>query len=135
MKLQVTELHGVSAGLAAKLKAQGIHNSDQLLGVVGSSAGRQQLAKSLGVGVAAVLELGNRADLARIRGVGKVYSNLLEDVGVDTVPELAKRRPDNLHAKIAETYAQKKLKGRVPSLVEVESWVAQAKNLPKILEY
>ena len=49
-----------------------------------------------------MLELVNRADLARIKGIGEVYSNLLENAGVDTVLELSKRVPANLHAKLVE---------------------------------
>jgi len=54
---------------------------------------------------------------------------------VDTVKELATRRPDNLHAKIDETNDQKKLTQRPPTLDQVEDWVDQAKTLPKVLRY
>lgn len=83
----------------------------------------------------AVLELANRADLARVRGIGGVFCNLLEWAGVDTVKEPATRRPDNLHAKLLETNAQETLAGRAPTPHMVKDWVAQAKELPKLLEY
>ena len=54
---------------------------------------------------------------------------------MDTVKELATRRPDNLHAKIDETNDQKKLTQRPPTLDQVEDWVDQAKTLPKVLRY
>jgi len=45
-----------------------------------------------------------------------VYSDLLEEAGMDTVKELATRRPDNLHAKIDETNDQKNSRNaRLPS--------------------
>jgi hypothetical protein len=59
----------------------------------------------------------------------------LEHCGVDTVKELATRRADNLHAKIVETNAAQKLTARAPTMREVENWIAQAKDLPKILTY
>jgi len=89
----------------------------------------------MGVEAPVILELANRADLARVKGIGKVFSDLLEQAGVDSVKELANRRPDNLHAKLVEMNAQKKLAGRAPTLHAVESWVAQAQQLPKTLEY
>ena len=46
--------------------------------------------------------MANRADLARVRGVGGVFSDLLEHAGVDTVREFAIRRPDNLYANLVE---------------------------------
>jgi predicted flap endonuclease-1-like 5' DNA nuclease len=81
------------------------------------------------------LELANRADLARVKGVSGVYSDLLESAGVDTVKELATRRPDNLHAKLLEINEKEKLTERVPTAAAVESWIGQAKELPKILKY
>ena len=125
----------MSAELAAKLKEQGISNSDQLLGAAGTLAGRKDLAEQAGVESQVILGLANRADLARVRGIAGVFSDLLEHAGVDTVKELATRNPDNLHAKLAEINADKKLAGRTPDLGMVKDWVAQAQALPKLLEY
>lgn len=46
------------------------------------------MADCAGVAVEAMLELANRADLARIKGIAGVYSDLLEEAGVDTIKEL-----------------------------------------------
>ena len=88
----------------------------------------------MGVEAPVILELANRADLARVKGIGKVFSDLLEQAGVDSVKELANWRPDHLHAKLVEVNTQK-LAGRAPNLKVVEKWVAQAQKLPKTLEY
>jgi predicted flap endonuclease-1-like 5' DNA nuclease len=131
----IDQLRGMSQGLAIKLRAHGISNSDQLLEAVRTPADRQALAEALGIEPRAVLELGNRADLARIKGIGGVFSDLLEHAGVDTVKELATRRPDNLRAKMVEVNSDRELSGRTPSLGMVEGWVEQAKSLPRVLEY
>ena len=68
-------------------------------------------------------------------GIGGVFSDLLEHAGVDTVKELATRRPDNLYTTLIETNAGKRFAGRAPTRNAVESWVAQAKKLPPVLEY
>ena len=62
-----------------------------------------------------ILHLANRADLARIRGISGVYSDLLEIAGVDTVKELATRRADHLFAKIAETNDRDRLTTKPPT--------------------
>ena len=98
-------------------------------------AGRKELAALCGCDVKIILDLCNRADLARIKGISGVYSDLLEAAGVDTVKELATRRPDNLHVKLKETNDRKKLTQRPPTLDQVEDWVDQAKALPKMLRY
>jgi hypothetical protein len=67
--------------------------------------------------------------------VGSEYADLLEAAGVDTVPELARRRADNLTTAMAELNATKKLVRRVPTEAEVTKWVEQAKALPRMLEY
>jgi hypothetical protein len=38
----------------------------------------------------------SRADLTRVKGIGEEYADLFEAAGVDTVPELAQRKPENL---------------------------------------
>ena len=74
------------------------------------------------------------ADLFRINGVGEEYSDLLEASGVDTVVELSKRIPANLHAKLLKVNAEKNLVRRPPALSEVEQWVQEAKNLPRRIQ-
>ena len=135
MAISIDKLRGMSAKIAAKLKARGIVYSDQLLEAARTPAGRKDLAEQVGVESRVILELANRADLSRISGIAGVFSDLLEHAGVDTVKELATRRPDNLHAKLVEINAKKKLAGRTPALSMVEDWVGQAKELPKLLEY
>ena len=84
---------------------------------------------------AQVLKFANMADLYRISGVGSEYAQLLEAAGVDTVPALARRAPANLAATLAEVNAEKKLTRRVPPEADVTKWIAQAKELPRVLEY
>ena len=82
-----------------------------------------------------ILEWVNHCDLFRIKGVGSEYADLLEEAGVDTVAELANRKPDNLFKKIEEVNAEKKLVRRVPALSQVTDWVRQAKEMPRGVEY
>ena len=73
--------------------------------------------------------------MTRISGVGSEFAELLEAAGVDTVPELASRNPANLVAAMAKVNEEKKLTRRVPTEAEVTKWVAQAKELPRMLSY
>jgi hypothetical protein len=54
---------------------------------------------------------------------------------VDTVPELAQRRADNLLKKMLEVNEQRKLVRSPPTLAMVEKWIAQAKTLPRAIHY
>jgi predicted flap endonuclease-1-like 5' DNA nuclease len=134
MALRIDELFGVREDLSAKLKAEGLNDSDKLLAAATTPKAREELAARLGVDSKEVLELANRSDLARIKGVGTVYSDLLEWAGVDTVAELARRNPDNLYNAIVEAASEHFVK-RLPRAEDVASWVVQAKELPRMLEY
>ena len=135
MTVAIDKLKGMPVELAAKLKMKGLNTTDKFLAEVSTPAGRRALAQSTGVDSAVILEMANRADLARIKGVGVVFSDLLEEAGVDTVKELAARNADNLYAKLAEVNRGRRLAGRLPTAKAVKNWVKQAKALPKLLEY
>lgn len=130
MKLQIRELKDVTAEIGEKLLGAGLKDSDQLLAAAGPAQARKALATQLNIDERLLLALANRADLARLRGVGRVFSDLLEFAGVDTVVELAKRVPANLFTKLGQVAADHPVK-RLPRLTDVENWVSQAKALER----
>ena len=133
--MPLSELKGITEAALTGLKGQGIGDSDSLLEKARTPQGRKALATASGVDTATILELTNRADLARLKGVGRVYSDLLEEAGVDTVKELARRSPANLHAKLIEINSTRQLTQRPPSAEQVVDFVDQAKALPAGIEY
>lgn len=135
MALSLDKLSGMTESIQGKLKEAGIGNAEDLLEAAASAAQRTALADKVGEAKRDLLELANRADLSRVKGVAGVYSDLLEKAGVDTVKELATRNADNLAAKIAEVNEQLNLTQRLPTADDVKGWVEQAKDLPKKLTY
>lgn len=134
MTLSIRQLRGMTASTAAKLRGIGIARSDELLEAARTSQGRQDLADKTGLSTADVLELANRADLARVKGIGEVYSNLLENCGVDTCMELAQRNPENLHERLFADAAASGVR-RAPALSQVQNWIGQAKALGRGIGY
>jgi predicted flap endonuclease-1-like 5' DNA nuclease len=132
---KIIDIEGIGETYAQKLAEAGVKTTDALLKAGATPKGREELAGKTGISGKLILEWVNHADLYRIKGVGSEYSDLLEEAGVDTVPELAKRDPKNLFKKIIEVNEAKKLVRRPPLLSDVESWVAQAKELPRVLTY
>ena len=106
-----------------------------LLKVAATRAGRKALAEKSGIREESILEWANRADLFRIKGVGEQYSDLLANPGVDTVPELARRKAETLYGKLIEVNKAKRLVRQAPSQSQVTSWIEQAKTLPRVIEY
>ena len=82
-----------------------------------------------------MLEWVKRADLYRIKGVGRQYSDLLEKSGVDTVVELSNCMADSLYKKMVDVNEKKKLVNQMPGLKQVKKWIVQAKKLPKVVTY
>lgn len=133
--MRLVELKGCTKEYAEKLKVEGIQTSHDFLEVCKTKKGRKELAAKVGIDEKEILELTNRADLARVKGIGRQYSNLLEVAGIDTVAELASRKPENLVKKLEEVNAIEKVCDRTPALTSVEDWVDQAKTLPRGIEY
>lgn len=132
---KIEEIEGIGPVMGEKLRGAGVNNTDKMLENAKTKKQRAELAEASGISEAQILKFANMADLFRISGVGQEFSQLLEAAGVDTVPELATRKPENLTTKMEEVNAEKSLTRRTPSLKEVEGWVAQAKELPRSLEY
>ena len=135
MPMPIGKLKGMSYELESRLKEAGIYNSHQLLQAARTPAGRGALAEQIDLDTQRILELAKRADLARVRGIGGVFSDLLEHLGVETVTDLADCPPIDLRAEMLAANEQEKLAGRLPTLRVVEDWVFQATELPKLLEF
>jgi predicted flap endonuclease-1-like 5' DNA nuclease len=132
---KIEEIEGIGPVMGQKLRDAGVNSTDKLLEATKTKKQRKDLAEASGIPEAKILKFANMADLFRITGVGQEFAELLEAAGVDTVPELAQRNAQNLTAKMEEVNAEKKLTRRTPSLAEVTKWVAEAKTLPRVLEY
>ena len=133
--MKLTIIEGIGEPYEQKLKEAGIISVEKLLESCSSKKSRAKLAENSGITEKLILKWANYADLFRIKGVGGEYAELLEAAGVDTVPELAKRKADNLAAKMAEVNSAKKLVRRIPNVKQVESWIEQAGKLQRIIQY
>jgi predicted flap endonuclease-1-like 5' DNA nuclease len=131
----IIKIEGVGEVYAATLKEGGINSVEAMLKKCATPQGRKDLAESTDISDKLILEWANRADLARIKGVSTQYSDLLEAAGVDTVPELAQRNPQNLYQAMVLTNESKSLVRKLPTAEQVADWIKQAKTLPRALTY
>lgn len=132
---KLSDIEGIGEAYAAKLQSAGIGSLESLLKTCADKKGRKEVAEKSGIGEAQILKWVNRADLSRVKGVSTQYADLLKFAGVDTVPELAQRNPENLQAKMVEVNEAKKLVRKLPTVSQVQSWVAQAKELPRVVTH
>ncbi|MCU7849263.1 MAG: DUF4332 domain-containing protein [Candidatus Thiodiazotropha sp. (ex Lucinoma kastoroae)] len=132
---KLVDIEGIGATYAAKLQSADINNLEKLLEKGSTKKGRKAIEDATAISGKLILRWINMADLFRIKGIGEQYSDLLEAAGVDTVPELAQRKAENLHKKMVEVNEAKNLVRATLSLSAVEKWVAEAKQLPRVVTY
>ena len=132
---QIADIEGIGEVYAKTLADKGITTTEALLEKCATPAGRKALAAATELSGKLILKWANRADLARIKGIGSEYADLLEAAGVDTVPDLARRNPGNLFKALAAANDEKNLVRKVPAESQVIDWIGQAKALPRALKY
>jgi len=135
MSYDMDYIEGVGPVYAEKLKAVGIDAPKDLLERGATPRGRQEIAAATGISDKLILKWVNHVDLYRIKGIGSEYADLLEIAGVDTVVELATRNPANLYQRLVSVNMEKRLVRKVPFPSQVEGWIEQAKQLPRVLTY
>ncbi|MDX2488944.1 DUF4332 domain-containing protein [Desulfosarcina sp.] len=133
---KITEIEGIGDVYAAKLQQAGITTVNDVLEKGKTAKGRKALAAETGIDAKFILKWVNMADLFRVKGIGKEYSELLEKAGVDTVKELRNRNPENLLAKMEEVNASgRQLVRSLPAPKTVASWVEAANVLDPAVTY
>jgi predicted flap endonuclease-1-like 5' DNA nuclease len=133
MTYPLSEIEGLSAYYAAKLKAQGIRTTTALLEAARTVKGRKDLAGKTGISEQQLLEWANFSDYMRIPGMGKAKVGLIRAAGVTTVRELAHRNPSRLAQNMKDINTKRKLVRMLPSEKSVEQLIERARKLaPKI---
>ncbi len=131
----IEDIEGIGPVIAQKMRDADIKSTDDLLSKAGTKKGREVMAKVLGLDDKRMLRFVNHADLMRIKGIGGETSELLEAAGVDSVPELAQRNAENLHAAMVAANEEKQLVRRVSALSQVQGFIAQAKEMDKAVTH
>jgi predicted flap endonuclease-1-like 5' DNA nuclease len=128
-------VEGIGEVYGGKLKEAGVDTPQALLERGATPKGRKELAEATGISEHLILKWVDEVDLYRINGLGTQYSELLEAAGVSTILELAQRNPEHLYQKVIEVNEEHHHVRHVPSQSQVEDWVNQAKELPRVVSY
>lgn len=132
---RISSIEGIGNTYSDKMMKVGISTVEHLLELGATRQGRKALAEKLGVSDKLILNWVNKADLFRIKGVGSQYAGLLETAGVDSVPELAQRNPENLLVRMQEINDDRHLVRSMPYLKQVTKWVNRARELPRVVNH
>jgi uncharacterized membrane protein HdeD (DUF308 family)/predicted flap endonuclease-1-like 5' DNA nuclease len=131
----LTYVEGIGPAYAKSLNEAGLMTPMDLLEKGASRKGRLEIAEKTQLSIKLISKWVNQVDMYRVPGIGAQYADLLEQSGVDTIPELAQRNPKNLHKKLVKVNDEKKLVREVAGAHQVEEWVAQAKELPRKITF
>ncbi len=134
MSYKIADIEGIGNTYAHILEEIGITHVEDFLASCRTPTDRKNLADRVGVPSAIVLKWANLADMFRIEGVAEEWSELLREVGVHTVMQLAQRNPRKLYSEI-EHHDASRIVRQKPTDEQVEEWVDNARRLPRSLEY
>src|ERR1700751_2523840 len=129
MTYPISEIEGMSAFSASKLKSLGIRTTDALLEAARTVKGRKALASKTRTSEQNLLEWANVADYMRSPGMGKAKVGLVRAAGVTTVRELALRNPARLAQNMKEVNTRRGLVRVLPSEKSVKQLVEHARKL------
>ncbi len=136
VEYKVEEIEGIGPEYGKKLREAGAETTKQLIKLSKTPSNRAKLAEKTGISEKLILKFANHADLMRVKGVGGEYAELLEEVGVDTIKELAKRNPDKLFEAVEKfDLAKNPIIRRKPAKADIAAWIKHAKRLKPTLTY
>jgi predicted flap endonuclease-1-like 5' DNA nuclease len=135
MSYKIEEVEGIGPEYGAKLREADIQTTEDLLRRCGDKKGRAGVATETGLSEKHLLEWVNLSDLMRVTGVGEEFADLLEEAGVDTTQELARRNAENLAVAVAEINEKKNLTNRVPSAETIQKWIDEAGTLDDLISH
>src|SRR6201747_3215375 len=113
MTYPLSQIEGMTAFAASKLKKLGIRTTAALLEAAHTAKGRRDLSAKSGISEQQLLEWANICDYMRIPGMGKAKTGLLRAAGVTTVRELALRNPARLAQNMRDKIGRASCRERV----------------------
>lgn len=117
-------LSGISDDDVARLRAAGIHHTNQLLHRTSLDIDRRRLAKKTGISTDRLFEFVNQCTLLEVSGMER-WIPLVRRLGINSMPDLRAQDARELHAKLLEAIG---LAG-APTLTDVQYWIGQAAAL------
>ena len=133
--LPISKLRGLPFQARVALKVRRITTCSQLLRAAAAWEDRQTLARATRLPDDLLTQLVQRADMARVNGVGTVFGLMLEELGIRDVAAVAAQEPGSLHEQLRRYNRDERLARRSPTPEEVADWIDQARRLPPLVTY
>ena len=125
----IDSINGMTHTEDTKLRRARVRTTVTFIQIASTRSGRALLTKETGITSPKLLHWAKRAELMKIKNLGRDYADLLEAVGVESVADLKRRNPDSLHEMMLNTNQVKKIVDRMPSLKRVTKWIDDSKDI------
>jgi len=127
-KMDLIDIEGIGVKYARILGRVGLKTVEDLLPLTNKN--KKEISTKTKISAKMIDKWQEHADLMRIIGIGPEYSDALNQTGVDSVKELAKRTPQSTLDKLIEFDKKKPdVIRKIPELVDIKDWIAQAKKI------
>ena len=125
----IDSINGMTHTEATKLRRARVRTTVTFLQIASTRSGRALLTKETGITSPKLLHWAKRAELMKIKNLGRDYADLLDAVGVESVADLKRRNPESLHEMMHNANQAKKIVDRMPSLKRVTNWIDDSKDI------
>ena len=122
-------LNGISDSDVRRLRAVGIHHTNQLLHRTSLEIDRKRLSKKTGITIERLFEFVNQCTLLEVSGMER-WIALVRRLGIASMKDLRAKDAADLHARLVEAIG---LAG-APGLTDVQYWISQATALDIVEE-
>ncbi len=125
----INSINGMSHVEATRLRRARVKTTSTFLQIAATRSGRALLSKETGISSPKLLHWAKRAELMRVKNLGRDYADLLESVGVESVTELKRRNATSLYEAMIKMNTKTNIVDRIPSEKRVNGWIQEAKDI------
>ena len=127
-KMDIIDIEGIGEIYAKKLNKVGVVKLEDLMTL--TKAKINELSVKTKISAKMIDKWQEHANLMKIDGIGPEYSDALNQIGIDSVKELAKRvAQETLDKIVAFDKSKPNVIRKIPKLEEVKTWIAQDKKM------
>jgi predicted flap endonuclease-1-like 5' DNA nuclease len=124
----IIDLEGIGVKYGKTLEKAGFLDVESLIGLNRDQI--KELSKKTKISEKLIDKWAEHADLMRIDGIGPEYAEVINEIGVDSVKELAQRNPANTLERIKKLDKEKPdMFRKPPTLKMIEDWIEEAKKI------
>ncbi len=133
--MRLTEIEQIGSSYVDRLEAVGLDSVEAFIASCRTPAGRAELSRRTGISENLLLGWAQRAEVAAIEDLSEEFADLLEAAGVGGLQQLAEFDAIELATLLVQTNDSRQIVIDLPEAEQVLDWIAQARRLPKLLEY